>query len=389
MKNLMAMAVAAAVVAGCSERGITRPRASEVSQSGLELAAETGQPGLTVMTWNVYYGTDPEPLLTASADEVPALAARAWALAQQTNFPERAGVLAARIADLRPHLVGVQEAALYRVQHPGDAAFGGTVPATDVVYDFLALLVDSLRARGLDYTVVAADSSTDVELPAFTGFDPVTGYPTFDDVRLTDRDAVLARADVEISDPSHGLFGASIPLPDFNSGVYEGWSSVRATVGGRSYRFVTAHLEFQGAAPVQVAQAQELVGLLEDEPLPTVLVGDFNSDVAGIDPSKATASYGIVTGAGFADTWRAPSEAPAGLTCCQSKDLLNDFPSFTQRIDFVFTRHMPAGTLVLDQRLVGARPGDRTASGLWPSDHAGVAVTLLVPPPVDVGVSAE
>jgi endonuclease/exonuclease/phosphatase family metal-dependent hydrolase len=200
-------------------------------------------------------------------------------------------------------------------------------------------------------------------------------------VRLTDRDAVLARADVDITDPQHGVFGAYIPIFNGQSGVYEGWSSVRATVEGRSYRFVTAHLEFQQALPVQVAQAQELVALLGNETVPTILVGDFNSDVAGLDPSKATPSYGIVTAAGFTDTWRATPSAPASLSCCQSKDLLNPLPSFTQRIDFVFTRNMPAGTQVLQQRIVGNEPGDRTPSGLWPSDHAGVAVRFLTPPP--------
>jgi hypothetical protein len=389
MRRLLALAAIVALVGGCAQDGITGTKSTDFTSSDLEAFSATG-PGLTVMTWNVYYGTDPEPLLTAPLDQVPILAAEAWALAQRTNFPERAGRLAARIAEQRPHLVGLQEAALYRVQHPGDAAFGGSVPATDVVYDFLALLTDSLEARGLHYIVVAADSTTDVELPAFTGVDPATGIPTFDDVRLTDRDAVLARSDVQIDDDRHGVFGAYIPLPEFQSGVYEGWSSVRATVDGRSYRFVSAHLEFQGAIPVQVLQAQELVALLGSETLPTILVGDFNSDVASLDPSKATPSYGIVTGAGFTDNWLVPSATPASLTCCQSKDLLNPRPAFTQRIDFVFTRNMPAGTQVLQQRIVGDKPHDRTASGLWPSDHAGVAVRFLIPPPEGPsGVVAE
>jgi hypothetical protein len=383
MKSLFALA-AAALVVGCSDRGLTNVNVASTAPSDLAVSGDL-KPGLSVMTWNVYYGTDPEPLLTAPLDQVPFLAGDAWALAQRTNFPERAGALAALIAEQHPHLVGLQEAALYRIQHPGDALFGGTVPATEVVYDFLALLVDSLEARGQQYRVVAADSSTDIELPAFIGLDPATQSPMFDDVRLTDRDAVLARADVQISDARHGRFTAAIPLPDFQSAVYEGWSSARATVDGRDYRFVSAHLEFQGAVPVQVGQAQELVGLLANETLPTILVGDFNSDVAGLDPSKATPSYGIVTGAGFADNWRVPFSTPASLTCCQSKDLLNPSSSFTQRIDVVFTRNMPAGTLVLDQKIVGNQPGDRTVSGMWPSAHAGVAVRFLIPP---VGIAA-
>ena len=38
---------------------------------------------------------------------------------------------------------------------------------------------------------------------------------------------------------------------------------------------------------------------------------------------------------------------------------------------FVFTRHLRAGTQPVRRGVVGDRPGDRTASGLWSSDHAG------------------
>ncbi|MFS4096321.1 hypothetical protein [Streptomyces sp. AF1A] len=31
-------------------------------------------------------------------------------------------------------------------------------------------------------------------------------------------------------------------------------------------------------------------------------------------------------------------------------------------------------------KVIGDRPGDRTPSGLWPSDHAGVAASLRLGP---------
>jgi hypothetical protein len=249
-----------------------------------------------------------------------------------------------------------------------------------VVYDFLGLLVDSLAAHGELYVLAAADSTTDIEVPVFMGVDGSGNY-LFDDVRLTDRDAVLVRGDVAYANPQHARFGAYIP---FGPGVYEGWSSAEATIQGRTYRFVSVHLEFQQAEVVQVLQAQELLGLLQSETRPTILVGDFNSDAYGLVPEKATPSYGMITGAGFADNRNWPGRVPAGLTCCQDKNLLNGFGTFDERVDFIFTRNMPqlelAGTLVLDRKLVGDRPGDRTASGLWPSDHAGVVMTFLIPP---------
>jgi hypothetical protein len=380
---------AALLAAGCADRDIAGVDAHQFSQQADAAAGRDG-PGVTVMTYNVYYGTDPAPLLTAPLDQVPFVAASVWATVQQTNFPARAGALANLIASRRPHLVGLQEAAVYRLQHPGDAVFGGTTPATAVVYDFLDLLVDSLAARGLHYVVAAADSTTDVELPAFTGLD-AAGNPTFDDVRLTDRDAVLARADVDIANPQHGKYQAYIPVSfgPVQTGVFEGWAAVDATVQGRTFRFVATHLEAQLAVPVQVGQAQELLALLQSETRPTILAGDFNSDVLGNVPGAATPSYGLITGAGFADSWLQPHQPDAGPTCCETVDLLNPVPALNQRIDFIFTRHFDPLAIPLQREVVGNLPSERTPGGLWPSDHAGLVTTFLLPPTGSRSEAAE
>ena len=380
MRTLCSLFAVAVLAAACADRDFAGISANRSTHEDGDHGDRDG-PGLTVMTYNVYYGTDPAPLLTAPLDQVPFVAAGVWALAQHTDFPARAGKLAALIASRRPHLVGLQEAALYRVQHPGDAAFGGATPATAVVYDFLALLADSLAARGLHYVVAAADSTTDVELPAFTGIDGA-GNPTFDDVRLTDRDAVLARADVQFTNAQHGKYQAFIPVSfgPVQTGVFEGWASVDATIHGRTLRFVSTHLEAQLAVPVQLGQAQELLGLLQSETRPTILVGDFNSDVLGQVPGAATPSYGMITGAGFADSWLRPHQPDPGATCCESADLGNPQPTLNQRIDFVFTRHLSRFAVPLRREVVGDRHGDRTAGGLWPSDHAGLVTSFVWPP---------
>jgi len=124
------------------------------------------------------------------------------------------------------------------------------------------------------------------------------------------------------------------------------------------------------------AQAGELLALLSAETGSTILVGDFNSDAYGIDPTRVTPTYGMMLAAGYRDMWIEPERQARGLTCCQQADLLNARSTFDQRIDFVFTRNLPAGTQPVRRGVVGDRPGDRTASGLWPSDHAGVAATI-------------
>jgi len=387
MNRLFALIGATLVAAGCADRGVVDVATQQTDQPNANLVGVPGNPGLTVMTWNVYYGTDPTPVLAedpflhpeAFLDSTTAV----WQRAINTNFPERAQALARAIAANRPELVGVQEAALYR-KDPSDF-FSTFVPnAQTVYYDFLKLLTDALKARGLNYVVVAADSTSDLEVP-------VRGASgALEDVRLTDRDAVLVRADLvhDIVATAHGTYAAGIPIP--LGAISEGWSSVDVKVRGQTYRFVSTHLEVQDfpdvGDTVQFFQASELLGtVVLDRTIPTILVGDFNSDVHSNDPSK-TRSYRLITGTagGFIDSWLRPFWTPPGLTCCQSDDLLNRFSTFDQRIDFIFTRNMPqvghAGTLVLARKVVGDDRGDRTRSGLWPSDHGGVVATFLTPP---------
>ena len=376
MKRLFAVVAAVALSWGCTDGSAVHGASQDLFAPDWSAAAAAAN-GLTVMEYNVYYGADYSPLLMASPEEIPIVAAQTWAAAAATDFPGRAGQIAAEIAAARPHLVGLQEAAIYRLQHPGDAIIGGTIPATDVVVDFVELIRDSLAAHGIDYVVVAADSTTDIELPIFTGFD-AGGNPTFDDIRLTDRDALLARADVQVANAAHGVYAAYIPIDfgAFQTGVYEGWSAADVTVNGHTFRVLSTHLEYQEALPVQLGQAQELLGMLADETRPTILLGDFNSDAYGADPTRATPTLGMMLDAGFADAWVAPGRQAPGLTCCQASDLLNAYGAFDERGDFVFSRNLPDGVHVVARHILGDRPGDRLPSGLWPSDHAAIVATF-------------
>jgi len=328
---------------------------------------------VTALTWNVYLGADIGRVLQArTADEAVFLATEEWGHVQATNFPARAGALARAIAARRPHVVGLEELALYRT---ADNPFE---PATRVAYDFLELVIDSLRASGLDYGVAAVDRTTDLQVPVIAGVD-ASGQPILAGVRWTDGDAVLVRGDVPYTNPRSGVYTASqlVTIGGVTSALLQGWSSVEATVGGEVYRFVVTHLAGQEVVDVQLEQTRELLALLAAETRPTILVGDFNSDAYGIDPTRVTPTYGMMLAASYRDTWIEPGHRAPGLTCCQQADLLNARSRFDQRIDFIFARNLPAGTMPVRRGVVGDRPGNRTASGLWPSDHAGVAVTLL------------
>lgn len=324
---------------------------------------------LTVMTRNLYLGTDLTPIVTAPS--VPLLfqrVAEGFLQVQASNFPERAEAIADEIRDAGPALVGLQEVSLWRTDAPAD---GPASPAETIAYDFLAILMGELAERGLSYDVVATTTSFDAELPSALGVD----------VRLTDRDVILARTELptshlKISNVVERNFETALTLPTPIPGVsftaLRGWNSVDVKWRGKSFTFVNTHLEaFSG--PVQVAQGNELLAAIAGSPHPVILVGDLNSAADG----SSTPTYANVVAASFADSWSAVHPGAPGYTCCQAPHLLNPVSLLHERIDLIMFR---GAVGAVSSEVVGDEPADRTLSGRWPSDHAGVVSTLRILP---------
>ena len=83
--------------------------------------------------------------------------------------------------------------------------------------------------------------------------------------------------------------------------------------------------------------------------------------------------YQALINGGLTDAWKL---ATPGFTCCQDFNLLNSDSNLSFRIDLVLYRgDFSVGDIVL----VGDTQADKTPSGLWPSDHAGVVATLHGP----------
>src|SRR5690606_29019616 len=148
------------------------------------------------------------------------------------------------------------------------------------------------------------------------------------------------------------------------------------TKDGVDFTFANAHLEVGGAAaPAQRAQATYLAsrsGLGDTEPL--ILVGDFNaSPDVEVDPTEDDA-YDILIDA-FEDAWAELRGSESGYTCCQAADLRNAASLLDTRIDHVLYR---GSVRPVSIDVIGEEPADRTATDLWPSDHAGVIATLRV-----------
>jgi hypothetical protein len=326
---------------------------------------------LTVMTRNLYFGTDLGPVIASPTPSAFfANVAAALNQARATDFAGRAAAWAEEIERVQPHLVGLQEAVIWRTQSPAD--FSPTPNATTVEADFVKLLLGELQARGLKYEVAASAIGYDVEAPGlFAG--------GLMDVRLTQVEVILARkvGGLKVSNPQGGQYNARVTIQTAVGPISLpwAWASVDASLHGTAFRFATTHLDPNSGA-AQQAQANEFLAGPGDSTLPLIWVGDFNSDAEGTSITgtpPATGTYGSIIAAGFEDAWSTKHPADPGFTCCHAADLLNPAPTLTTRIDLVLTR----GPFDIEEAsIVGEEPADRLPSGLWPSDHAGVAVTL-------------
>jgi endonuclease/exonuclease/phosphatase family metal-dependent hydrolase len=322
---------------------------------------------ITVLTWNLYLGSDLMPLaLVTSPDGVPAAGATLWANAQANDFPARAKLLADRITAAAPDLVALQEVSLYRRQVPGDYSAANPTPnATEVALDYLATLMAEIDARGGGYVVASTSANADSEFPVSDGAGGLF------DLRLTDRDVILARTGVTTSQAVQTPFQAKFNLIVGGAGgvpvaFSRSVSRVDADVDGARFAFITSHLEVGALSVVQLAQAKELMADVSAVTGPAVLIGDFNS-------APGMLSYPLLTKT-FQDLAVKLGAPATDVTCCQAGDLKNAASQAGERIDLVLTR---GPFRMKSARVLGTDPVvDRTPGGLWASDHFGVFAEL-------------
>jgi len=371
----------------------------------------TYAPPVKVVTQNLYLGADIFKALEADPEDpfgVPKKVQEIYEDIVNTDFSERAGAIADQIEATMPDLVGLQEVSIISTQRPyGDFLFGVTEPnADDVEYEFLELLLNELSLRGLTYIVAAVVVNADVEFPmwppvGFINLPDGTPLPLLPDARLTDRDVILVREGIPFENVLEENYANMITynVGGFDVNFVRGYCALDATVGGTTYRFVNTHLEVEGSSIdpqvpyVQAFQAFELISILQNQAQPIILVGDINSSPTDITPLPLpVAPYFILrpywqfTFAGYADVWprRLLGRSDPGYTCCQEADLLNEFSTLSERIDMIFVRNdlgYPPFSFTgpVFAWILGADPADKTLSGLWPSDHAGVFSWMRIP----------
>ncbi|HET9219703.1 MAG TPA: endonuclease/exonuclease/phosphatase family protein [Terriglobia bacterium] len=338
-----------------------------------------GKRELDVATVNLYVGADVSAITTLDPTDpaygVKLITAVATVHARilASGFPQRAAALAQEIVARGPDVVALQEVSLLRRQSPGDSIIGGIIPATQVELDYLQILLDALHRYGGHYVVVSQVDNTDVELPL------ATSAFTFDDVRLTDRDVILARTDLppgqlRVASPLHANFAARLPLPTGVT-VKRGWCSIDVQMRGRWFRVINTHLEEQlppGLPNIQGFQAAELLAVPANVDAPVVLVGDFNSDANG---NYSPATYALLTGPGhFSDAWSEANRNQPGLTWGHDDLLADKNHLFSLRLDLVLFRgagFAAGGAAVVD-------PVIRSLPPFWFSDHGAVFATIRI-----------
>ena len=359
----------------------------------------SGDPRMvTVMTRNIYLGGNINRPIEAALGRTGREGVLALGHANQklrevvarTDFGIRSKLLAAEIAATRPDLIGLQEVALWR-HGPLQLDHVGRPDATQVDYDFLAMLLADLANRGVRYEVVHVQQLSDVEAPAFTG-NPYTGTAGLAaDVRLTDRDVILVRSEagLRIEASGGGLYQQrfEVQLAGTIFPFVRGYAWADVVVGSARIRFVNTHLESQSAQLAR-AQAEEMLrGPAGDPSMPTVIACDCNSNPASLAarssiPIGSGAAYRLITdGHGYADLWlQQPGRDGPGDTAGLSELVNDERPDFERRIDLVLARSATPGQIVANRaEVTGDQLSDRDpVSKLWPSDHAGVVVELRI-----------
>ena len=167
-------------------------------------AAAKKKDRVKVMTQNLYLGSDltraVQQGLESHTDGLADAAGTIVNNVNTNNFAVRAQTIAKNIKKNNADLVGLQEAALWRLQIPSDG--GGPPngqPATTVLIDYLDTLLNALNKKALSkkeceafkekhpgkqcyrgYTLVRSQDEANVEQPADTDHNPGPDGQTFD-----------------------------------------------------------------------------------------------------------------------------------------------------------------------------------------------------------------
>ena len=414
---------------------------------------------LTVMSRNLYLGAD----VGVAMDLIPNFSAAAqfmWSQVAATDFKKRAPILAAEVIANDADVVGLQEATHWYCKKN---AWSKKV----VVFDFTKEFLDATKRLGHEYVLAAKDGkeafNVGYSIPAIPFLTMVDDPHTFQRIfgqssaacGFEIADALVVKKELagKVIQVGNSEYETSYSIVPTLMTVYRGYTWADITYAGSTVRVVTTHLESlwdSNKVPNAALQAQQLISDLSDTKIPTIVIGDFNSDPR--DPRSGSASnpggqpeasdvckaqvtfptvetsldtcnaYWIMSKAGYTDVGPSaqdPANYTWGMSALLAGPDLNRYKSgltmrnmygFTDRLDYIFTKN---GVQTLSAKIVGNTwPNGSTwqclneeqinnthriaqamnipepTSGICnDTDHASVVAKLLIP--ADVALTAQ
>ncbi|WP_225101690.1 endonuclease/exonuclease/phosphatase family protein [Streptomyces sp. CoH27] len=320
-------------------------------------AAPTRQ--LKVATYNIDEGTDFPGLLTApTCAEFTRRAGLDYDQMVATDFPSRAQAISRLFRREHPEVAGLQEVALWQ-----KGPLNGSLHTT---YDFLTILLRALREHGLHYHAAVINTIGTATVP----------ISATEKASYTDRNVILVEDGLPVTNPQSHLYAAKLVVPTACGVPFtlrNGWSTVdvslaKGNANDRSETVRVANTHLNASVPtIRNAQANELHAALAQSPYPVAAVGDFNS-------LPTESPYLTFTSGGYDDAWKVVHGPGDGFTALQDPNLRNLPSKLDHRIDYVF--YQPPRLSAVVAKVIGDRANERTPNGLWPSDHAGVSVSM-------------
>lgn len=370
--TLLTICAALLLAAACNDTSPVGPAANAaVTDNGLLTneawygKAGPGAMQLRVYQQNVYPGFNIDAVVAAYSEGPEAfLNALTVGLLtfDYTNWQERAARMVAEIKRQNPDVVSLNE--MITLERQGLELIG--LPVPDGKTDFLGVFEEELAKSGLHYKLVDSLPLSDALIDL---------VPSFVFARYQDRDALLVREEVGVANVKADTFAVQLKVPPVSQ--IRGWIGVDLTVRGKTWHFLESHPDPSWPADGDSTHIQQLLGSVAGVTLPVIIAGDLN-----FLPTSGT--YDTLTVAGFVDLWTrrlgpAPAGNPDGLTCCQGDSLNNATSALVKRIDYVMAR--PAGGYRVGPvrfTIFGDDLSERTATGLWPADHTGLLVGLIM-----------
>lgn len=265
-------------------------------------------------------------------------------------WPQRWEAIAGVLADAAPDVVGLQEV----------WATGGVNAAAELA-----------GGLGLHWTWVPSPH-------------PQRWQRRIGDPSVTIGNAVLSRW------PITGTTHADLPADD---GVVDGRTALRADLAtpAGTLPFVTTQLTSEpGMSPLRCAQVRRVAELAarpaDGATLPPIVTGDLNAlpEADEVRLLEGVLTRPAVPGLVLVDAWRYAAAGDPGPTWDRTNPHVAATGEPSGRIDYVLVGLPSAGGYA--QVVAAGLLADRPRGGVWPSDHAGVVVDVVLgrsdgPPP--------